>query len=306
MEFLTDWREREAAHGERAAGLTAARRARAARGTTDPVEDFLYDYYSLRPRDLVRWHPGVGVALADDGALGWREHARWTLRVNGGVTLARAAFLVDRGDGVVWIHNLLTAVAGRPGTFGCLGWHEWAMVYRQEIHRHPLPLRLGQERTDAVVEAAQVRCTHADAYRFFAPAALALNQLRPTRANQLELEQPGCLHVNMDCLKYARKLGPACPGELLLDTFELALAMRLLDMAASPYDCRELGLQPVAIETAAGRAAYIAAQREFSARAAGLRQRLLAVTTSLLDRRDETSGTTSGGATTAGGARMGA
>ena len=30
------------------------------------------------------------------------------------------------------------------------------MVYRQEIHRHPLPLRLGQSRTDEVVEAASI------------------------------------------------------------------------------------------------------------------------------------------------------
>lgn len=46
-----------------------------------------------------------------------------------------------------------------------------------------------------------------------------------------DAEQPGCRHANMDCFTYARKLGPACPGSLLLDTFELALAIRRLDMA---------------------------------------------------------------------------
>jgi len=281
VELLTHWRPAEAAHTERAGRLSAGRRERAARGGRDPVEDFLWDYYALRPRDLVRWHPGVGVALADDGALGWRAQARWVARVDGGVTLDVSAFMADRGDGVAWIHGLLTAGADRPPFLACFGWHEWAMVHRQEVHRHPLPLRLGQAGTDAVVESAQIRCSHYDAFRFFTPAAAPLNQLQPTRATQPALEQPGCLHANMDLLKYAHKLGPACPGSLVLDAFELALQIRRLDMAASPYDCRGHGLEPVPVETAAGRAAYAAAQRGFALRAAALRRRLLAVTTAL-------------------------
>jgi len=286
VEVLSDWRPREAAHRDRAERLGASRRWRVGRGIADPVDDFLWDYYAVKPRDLVRWHPGAGVAIADDGTLGWREGARWAKRVatasGTAVTLDVTAFMADRGEGVGWIHRLLAAVESRPGNFGCLGWHEWAMVYRQERHRHPLPLRLGQDGTDAVVEAAQVRCTHHDAFRFFTPAAAPLNHLQPTRALQPTLEQPACLHANMDCFKYARKLGPACPGELLLDTFELAGRIRRLDMAASPYDCTSLGLEPVPVETAAGRASYVAAQRGFAAQAHDLRRRLLGITATLV------------------------
>lgn len=282
-----DWREREAAHAARAADLTAPRRRRAERGLTDPVEDFLYDYYSLKPRDLARWHPGAGVALPDDGGLGRQATGRWAARVllddgREAVTLDVAAFLAERGTDVRAIHHLLARTAERPGAFGCFGLHEWAMVYRQAEHRHPLPLRLGQAGTDAVVEGANLVCTHYDAFRFFTPAAVPRNRTALTRGTQPEFEQPACLHANMDCLKWAVKLGPACPGDLLLDAFDLALCIRRLDMAASPYDCSSLGMDPVPVETPEGRATYVRAQRAFAEEAAALRVRLLGVTASLL------------------------
>ena len=34
-------------------------------GATHPVDDFLFSYYSFRPAQLRRWHPGYGIALAD-------------------------------------------------------------------------------------------------------------------------------------------------------------------------------------------------------------------------------------------------
>lgn len=286
LAICEDWREREAAHAERAATLTEGRRYRAGRGLTEPIEDFLYDYYSLRPRDVSRWNPGIGVVLPDDGGLGRHATGRWTQRVmfddgREGVTLNAAAFLADRGTDVASIHELLQRTASRPGHFGCLGWHEWAMVYRGRP-RHPLPLRLGPEGTDAVVEAVPIACTHYDAFRFFTPDAVPFNRYTPTRETQASLEQPACLHANMDCLKWALKLSPACPGELLLDTFDLAQRIRRLDMAASPYDCTSLGLEAVRVETAEGRAEYVAAQRAFAEEAAGLRARLLAVTGALL------------------------
>jgi hypothetical protein len=45
-------------------------------------------------------------------------------------------------------------------------------------------------------------------------------------------------------------------------------------MRASPYDLSSLGYQPVAVETATGKAEYVAAQREFAARGQVLRGRL--------------------------------
>jgi len=128
-----------------------------------------------------------------------------------------------------------------------------------------------------VLEERGVRCGHADAFRFFAPTARSLNVLQPTRADQPELEQPGCLHANMDLYKFAYKLSPLVPSELVADTFALARRIRELDMRASPYDLATLGLPPVPVETPEGRAAYAAAQRGFAAEAAPLRQALVDV-----------------------------
>jgi hypothetical protein len=86
----------------------------------------------------------------------------------------------------------------------------------------------------------------------------------------------------MDLFKWAYKLSPAVPGDLLADCLDLAGAIRELDMRASPYDLRAHGYEPVAIETPEGRAAYVRAQRDFAERGAGLRARLLDVCDALL------------------------
>jgi hypothetical protein len=180
-----EWQLRSRAHAERADALTAAHRARRAAGRRHAVEDFLYDYYSTRPSVLRRWHPGAGTALLPGSEPPPHAGRRWyATDDDGAVRLDVGAFLADRGDTVGFIHRLLTATAGRPAFTGCFGLHEWAMVYRQDEHRHPLPLRLGQDGTDAVVEAHQIRCTHYDAYRFFTPAAVGRNRVRPTRASR--------------------------------------------------------------------------------------------------------------------------
>jgi hypothetical protein len=274
----TTWRARARAHAERADALTAGHRDRRSRGERHPVEDFLFEYYPARPSHLRRWHPGAGVALAPDAAD--TPHAAWRwyrTDTSGTVALDLAAFLADRGDTVRYVRDLLAATAARPAATGCFGLHEWAMVYREPdgAHRHALPLRLGAAGTDAVVEAHRIRCTHIDAFRFFTPEAAPRNLLQPTRETQVALEQPGCLHANMDCYKWALKLGPLVPGELLLDCFELASEIRRTDMQASPYDVSACGLDPVAIETPEGKAEYVRRQRGFAARANTLRERLL-------------------------------
>jgi hypothetical protein len=273
------WQLLAHAHAERADAMTAGYRQRRATHEPHAIEDFLYDYYGTRPATLRRWHPGVGTALAPtvDGPA---EHAAWrwyTADADGLVTLDVAAFRKERGETVRFVQSLLTATASRPAFSGCFGLHEWAMVYRQPERRHALPLRLGQAGTDAVVEQHPVRCTHFDAFRFFTPEAVGLNRLQPTRATQVDLDQPGCLHAAMDCHKWAGKLGPAVPGALALDCFALAGDIRLLDMQASPYDLSSYGQPAVAIETPEGKAEYVARQREFADRAAGLRARLIRV-----------------------------
>src|SRR3954447_4866025 len=269
-----EWRCRESAHQARVDALLGGHRERARRGEKHPVEDFLFTYYSLRPARLRRWHPGAGVALLDAGQrAGWRDHRV----VDGGVTLDVRALAARAGDVVRHVRALLTATAARPAPLGCFGLHEWAMVYRAPELRHPVPLRLGAAGTDAVVEAHRIRCSHYDAYRFFTHAAGPRNVLRPTREATVDLEQPGCLHATMDLYKWAYKLLPAVPSELVTDAFELARDIRELDMRASPYDLSALGYEPVPIETAEGKAAYVAAQRAFAERGADVRARLLGV-----------------------------
>ncbi|MFP3715131.1 3-methyladenine DNA glycosylase [Puerhibacterium sp. TATVAM-FAB25] len=284
------WQASAQAHAERADRLTAVWRDAHAAGRRHAIEDFLFTYYPTRPGALRRWNPGAGVVLAvdaDDERLGWRWHRAVALPDGGaGATLDAAAFLSDRGDTVRYVRALVGATASRPGTFGCFGLHEWAMVYRDGAegrdHRHPLPLRLGADGTDAVVEGHRVTCSHIDAFRFFTPEARGRNQLQPTRETQVALEQPACLHANMDVYRHCLKLGPAVPGELLLDAFELARDIRYTDMQASPYDVAAYGLDAVAIETPAGKAEYVRRQRGFAARAQELRGRLLAVCDALL------------------------
>ena len=272
------------AHAERADEMTAGHRDRRATGERHVIEDFLYEYYGTRPAQLRRWHPGVGTGLAPAPA-GVAEHAGWKwyrTYPDGVVTLDVDNYLHARGESVRYIHGLLTATASRPVFAGCFGLHEWAMVYRDPEHRHPLPLRLGQDGTDKVVEEHPIRCTHFDAFRFFTPEAVGLNRLQPTRATQVDLDQPGCLHAAMDCHKWAQKLGPAVPGALALDCFALAGDIRLLDMQASPYDLTSYGHPPVKIETPEGKAEYVARQREFARRAAALRTRLIRVCAEVL------------------------
>jgi hypothetical protein len=271
------WQVREAAHAERVDAATAAHRARRQSGRRHPVEDFLFSYYSFTPAQLRRWHPGAGTRLEDAAGTpraGWR----FQREVGRDVELDHAAYLEARGGTVEFVRRLLTATTSRPAQLDCFGLHEWAMVYRlapEQVRHADWPLRLGAAGTDEVVESLQIRCTHFDAFRFYTPPARSLNLLQPTRERQVELEQPGCLHATMDLYKWAGKLLPAVPSELVMDCFDLAREVRELDMRASPYDLRELGYEPVRVETPSGRSEYAAAQRCFATRGQGLRERLL-------------------------------
>lgn len=268
------WVRRAARHAERADALTAAHRERTARGEKHPVWDFLFTYYAYKPATLRRWHPGAGVVLEDaHERAGWRWYS--SAGPDGAVTPDAEAFRAGKPELAALVERMLRRTASRPGRFGCFGLHEWAMVYRAADHRHPAPLRLGQAGTDAVVEAHELRCTHFDAFRFFTEDAAPRNALAPTRQSQPDLEQPGCLHAGMDLYKWAVKLGPLIPGELLLDAFELARDIRLLDMEAAPYDLSAWGVRAVPIETPDGKAEYVRRQRAFAERGALLRERML-------------------------------
>jgi hypothetical protein len=270
----TDWTERERRHVERAEEFLAPHRARAQRGDPHPVWDFLFSYYSLKPRQVQRWHPGYGVALGGPAARRFLDRAGYGATPDGAAVTA--AHLHARRDTVGFVAELLGATATRPARLNCFGLHEWAMVYRTRDVRHGrVPLRLGSAGTDAVVESMPLRCSHFDAYRFFTPAAVPRNAEPLSRQTQIGTEQPGCVHVTMDLYKWCYKLGPLAPSELLMDCLELAAQARALDMRASPYDLAAYGFEPIAIETPTGRAEYARAQEALVKRAAPLRAALL-------------------------------
>ncbi|WP_104087018.1 3-methyladenine DNA glycosylase [Arthrobacter sp. GMC3] len=291
------WQARTTAHQERVDRYALPYLARRSAGQKHPVEDFLFTYYTQKPGQLRRWHPGAAVVLAGDAAmerLDWKFYRPATeaeRAVSGSpkdgpaVVLDMAKFLEQRKDAVDFARIILGRTAARPAQFGCFGLHEWAMVYQQdanEVRHEYLHLRLGSRGTDAVVEENKIRCTHFDAYRFYTPQASGLNELTPTRENQRDMEQPGCLHANMDLYKWAYKLSPALPSELVMDCFELSWRIRAMDMQASPYDLAEWGYPPIQIETAAGKADYVGFQRGFAAESAVLRERLRAAVDALV------------------------
>ena len=255
------------------------------RGERHPVDDFLFEYYPNRPSLLRRWHPGLGIVLK--GAEPTYSAYSGYITTPMGVTAEPLG--ENRRTFVVWLYRFLTLTANRTPFFGCHGIHEWAMVYKTEENRYEdLPLRLNPQEIAAVVDALPVRCSHYDAFRFFTPAASPLNRLQPVRETAPELDQPGCLHANMDLYKWAFKLAPWCPSDLMADAFDLARDIRALDMKASPYDLSAYGYDAVPIETATGRAEYEKWQRGFAERAIPIRQQLLTLCEALLmrDRKD--------------------
>ncbi len=268
-----EWRARATAHAARVATWIQPRLERRRRGLSHPVDDFLFDYYSWRPGQLARWHPGMGVLLTGDvtefrGLRGYRADD----------TGARVDIAMVPADLVRATLRLLEASEARPPSFGCFGRHEWAMVYRQspdEIRHASWPLRLPPAGIAAVVESSPLRCTHFDAFRFYTAQARPLNVGQPTRDTQADWEQPGCLHATMDLYKWCFRAYPAIGSELTADCFALAREVRVVDMRASPYDFQELGYAPIPIETSEGRAEYVAHQRDFAARGGDLRRRLV-------------------------------
>jgi hypothetical protein len=268
------WGARQSAHRERVAAWVEPHLARRRDGVPHPVEGFLFTYYSQRPAALMRWHPGHGVGLRASP-----DHATYAGYVTEGDVTRVADSLVDERRRLVRdVRALLVATAGRAAHFGCFGMHEWAMVYRlptEKVRHASWPLRLGGAGTDEVVESHRIACSHFDAFRFFTDDARPRNTLQPGRDDRPSFEQPACLHAGMDLYKHAFRLSPLVPSALVDARRPRARDLRALDMRASPYDLRELGYEPVPIETPEGKAEYVAAQRGFADRGAPLRRRLI-------------------------------
>lgn len=239
-----------------------------------------------------------------------------------------AQFPVEKIAAMRTTLTLLRNCYNKPPLYSCFGLHEWAMLYsptsvpstvaiasrnsitddnssissnssRMSISkststnasnsRHQeLPLRISQDEVNRVVERGQLRCTHYDATRFFAKAAMPLNKTLPlpSRINQQTSEQPGCVHAAMDLFKWAIKVYPFLPSDTVADALELALLAREVDMRASPYDLTAYrksmgGLggnfcnEPIRIETTEGRKEYVRFQDMVYTKSQPVRKKLI-------------------------------
>lgn len=277
------WLTRRHAHHKRAARWVEPYLRRRSMEEKEPVVDFLFSYYSLRPSHLAKWTPGAGVVLQGITAEELLTEKHFVRVPGGGVTLEIHTLSRKRIEGLSFIKRLLLATTARPAQLACYGLHEWAMVYRTLEHRHAqFALRMSPEQLAQFVESQKICCTHYDAFRFFTPQAQPLNKWQLERHGQLDFDQPGCIHANMDLYKWAYKLLPWVASELLADCFELAMAARTIDMRASPYDLRNIGYEPIPIETTTGREEYVQAQKQIEQRAEPLRRRLIAAYESVL------------------------
>lgn len=272
---------------------------RASRHEKHPVMDFLFQYYSFRPAQLLAWSPGVGVVLENGAEFtrlftgscesrpGGVRLPDWLVRDARGWQVDTSNFPEKRRAGLEWVIRLLEAVQKNPPRFGCHGLHEWAMVYKasdREVRHYSFPLRLPMEEIEELINAQPVQCTHYDAFRFFMPEAVSLNRFQPTRNSRPADEQSGCIHVNMDHYKWAYKYYPWISTQRIAEAFELAVDARSVDMRASPYDLRSLGYEPIRIETPEGREQYQAEQRRLQQSGSVLRSALLKDLKQILER----------------------
>lgn len=248
----------------------------------DPVMDFLFEYYAFRPSRLRRWTPGLGVLLVGGNTRNWRfDEMR---EQDGNCFLDVTHFPSARISSLKWILNLLQNTSGRRPSFGCFGMHEWAMVYKADRIRHQhLSLRMDMSELAEFVESRPLLCTHFDAFRFFTEEAKPQNKFELNREKFHKMEQPGCLHTNMDLYKWAFKMYPWISSSTIRRAFELAVETRIVDMKASPYDLRDRGLTPIRIETEDGRLEYVEKQRDIFERSQPIREQLISEYQHLLD-----------------------
>lgn len=270
----------------------------------NPIFNFLIEYYGLKGlkgvKRLARWSPtpvmegNVLLEGASESDLGGTLPVRGAMIQEDGIRYSPAAFF-GKGDhrpdsartatAYLWYRTVLQNTLLAKPILHCHGLHEWAMQYHPDGAPPPpsakyqghLPLRVDQQVINETVERDGVHCTHVDALRYFAPAAGPLNHhgAQLQRPDQLRLEQPACVHAHMDLLKMALRLQPFCDATILQDALWIALEARKLDVAASPYDASDYGLEAVPVETSQGRKEYREQQVALMNAAEPIRQELL-------------------------------
>jgi hypothetical protein len=269
------WHDLRDQHQVKVLPWITPRLERRSRHESHPVDDFLFEYYPISTNKLLNWHPGYGYELQateiefEEFPIGSYEFAENTISI-------RHEWLVKNQEAAINLIDFLAKTQERSIRSGCFGLHEWAMVLGAEDVRHEKwPLRLSQEEIRATIDEVGLRCTHFDAFRFFTPIAAPLNPLQLTPVDRNEVEQPGCLHANMDLYKYAQRFAPIVGSEIVRNAFELAKDIRTVDMQTAPYDLADLGVIPIQVETQAGREEFARLQVGFAQRAQILRTDLI-------------------------------
>ncbi len=270
-----EWKSIEADHQKKVSVLIDEYLEKRSRAIKQPVMDFLFEYYPFRPSWLKKWSPGIAVGLE------FADHEELP-PVNNWQIADYLAYLTPdsipekRLKSFQWILHLLKSTRERRPSFGCFGMHEWAMVYKSvEIRHGQVPLRMESDELAEFVESRPLVCTHFDAFRFFTPDAVPLNKHQLSRQTFADMEQPGCIHSNMDLYKWAFKGFPWISSDALFAAFKLANEARTVDMKASPYDLREHGLEPIKIETEAGRKEYLEAQQTIFEKGIPVREQII-------------------------------
>lgn len=271
----TQWKRRQDEHRQAIAQIVDPYLEKKQHQQSDPILDFLFEYYAFRPSHLKRWSPGTGVLLENATRQTAPPISELTI-TDEGAWLDPAHFPENRKSSARWILSLLKNSLEKEPSFGCFGMHEWAMVYKSDNVRHNhLPMRMDKEKLADFVESRPLVCTHFDAFRFFTDPAKPMNKFYLSREKFNQTEQAGCLHTNMDLYKWAFKLFPWIGSDLIQEAFFLAVDTRRIDMKASPYDLRKRGLQPIKIETKEGRKDYVAKQKDIYRRSLPIRQKLI-------------------------------
>lgn len=270
------WHRLREDHRAKVLPWIAPRLERRSRHESHPVDDFLFEYYPISTNKLLNWHPGFGFALeATDTEA--ELFPSGSYEFNYDQIQIRKEWISKNQEAAIGLINFLANTKERSIRSGCFGLHEWAMVLGAEDVRHEKwPLRLSQEEIRATIDDIGLRCTHFDAFRFFTPIAAPLNPLQLARINQNDVEQPGCLHANMDLYKHAQRFAPIVGSVIVRSAFALAKEIRTVDMQTAPYDLADLGVIPIPVETEAGRDKFAELQMGFAQRAQTLRTELVA------------------------------
>lgn len=272
----SQWRQQIIEHREEISSLIDNYLEQRQHQHKDPVMDFLFEYYTFRPSHLKTWSPGFGTLVVNGTNHHWRFDEMTSH--NSDTYLNIEHFPADRISSLKWILNVLKQSVEHKPSFGCFGMHEWAMVYKkdpQKVRHNQFPLRMDKQELADFVESRPLVCTHFDAFRFFSKEARPKNKYPLSREKFAEMEQPGCLHTNMDLYKWAFKMYPWISSNTIREAFKLAVRARFIDMKASPYDLRDRGLEPIKIETDEGRKEYMRRQQEIFERSQPVRRQLI-------------------------------